>query len=219
MEAFNRWRHDSDERLQMLLADQNRAEAALRELRQWHPMADAIKQVDEQLLQLNLKESENSAQQRAVKSQIEQLAAEYKMQEADVKQTFQREQEHLEADRSKIREHVARIDGLLAHLDGSLYKWLCENTEGWENTIGKVVDEERVLYAEGLEPRLSGASDGLFGIQLNLDNIDSVHRTPDEYRAEKKRLEEQEQQLERQLSQMLATHEDEIGKLRKNMPR
>ncbi len=178
-------------------------------------MADAIKQVDEQLLQLNLKESENSAQQRAVKSQIEQFAAEYKMQEADVKQTFQREREHLEADRSKIREQVARIDGLLAHLDGSLYKWLCENTEGWENTIGKVVDEERVLYAEGLEPRLSGASDGLFGIQLNLDNIDSIHRTPDEYRVEKKRLEEQVQQLERQLSQLLATHEDEIGKLRK----
>lgn len=178
-------------------------------------MADAIKQVDEQLLQLNLKESENSAQQRAVKSQIEQLAAEYKMQKADVKQTFQREQEHLEADRSKIREQVAKIDGLLAHLDGSLYKWLCENTEGWENTIGKVVDEERVLYAEGLEPRLSGASDGLFGIQLNLDNIDSVHRTPDEYRAEKKRLEEQVQQLERQLAQLLAKHEDEMAKLRK----
>lgn len=141
------------------------------------------------------------------------------MQEADVKQTFQREQEHLEADRSKIREQVARIDGLLAHLDGSLYKWLCENTEGWENTIGKVVDEERVLYAEGLEPRLSGASDELFGIQLNLDNIDSVHRTPDEYRAEKKLLEEQVQQLEHQLAQLLANHEDEIGKLRKNMPR
>lgn len=104
---------------------------------------------------------------------------------------------------------------MLAHLDGSLYKWLCENTEGWENTIGKVVDEERVLYAEGLEPRLSGASDGLFGIQLNLDNIDSVHRTPDEYRAEKKRLEEQVQQLERQLAQLLAKHEDEMAKLRK----
>lgn len=215
IEVSNSWRHDSDERWQMLLADQSRAEAALRELRQWHPMADAIKQVDEQLLQLNLQESENSAQQRAVKSQIEQLAAEYKMQEADVKQAFQREQEHLEADRSKIREQVARIDGLLAHLDGSLYKWLCENTEGWENTIGKVVDEERVLYAEGLEPRLSGASDGLFGIQLNLDNIDSVHRTPDEYRAEKKRLEELVQQLEHQLAQLLANHEDEMAKLRK----
>ena len=104
---------------------------------------------------------------------------------------------------------------MLAHLDGSLYKWLCENTEGWENTIGKVVDEERVLYAEGLEPRLSGASDGLFGIQLNLDNIDSVHRTPDEYRAEKKRLEELVQQLEHQLAQLLANHEDEMAKLRK----
>lgn len=108
---------------------------------------------------------------------------------------------------------------MLAHLDGSLYKWLCENTEGWENTIGKVVDEERVLYAEGLEPRLSGASDGLFGIQLNLLNIDSIHRTPDEYRVEKKRLEEQVQQLERQLAQLHAKHEDEMAKLRKNMPR
>lgn len=215
MEAFNRWRHDSDERLQMLLADQNQADAALRELRQWHPMADEIKQVDEQLLQLNLKERENAAQQTAVKSQIEQLTAEYKMKEAEIKQNVQREQEHLEADCSKIREQVVTIDGLLAHLDGSLYKWLCENVEGWEHTIGKVVDEERVLYAEGLEPQLSHTSDELFGIKLNLDNIDSGHRTPDEYRAEKKQLEEQMRQFERQLTQLPAALEDETAKFRK----
>ena len=38
MDAFNSWRHESDERLQMLLAEQNRADNALKELRQWHPI-------------------------------------------------------------------------------------------------------------------------------------------------------------------------------------
>ena len=104
---------------------------------------------------------------------------------------------------------------MLTHLDGSFYKWLCENTEGWENTIGKVIDEERVLYAQGLEPQFCVASDNLFGIRLNLDNIASVHRTPDEYRLEKKNLEEQVKQINRQLMQSPITLEEEISKLGK----
>ena len=104
---------------------------------------------------------------------------------------------------------------MLTHLDGSLYQWLCENAEGWEDTIGKVVDEKRILYAQGLEPQLDVMSDSLFGIKLNLVNIDSVHRTPDEYRAEKKTLEEQVLQMNRQLAQLPVTLQEEISKLGK----
>lgn len=215
MDTFNSWRYESDDRLQILLTEQHKTDNALKELRQWHPMADEIKQVDEQLLQLNLTEKENSAQQTAVKSQIDQITAEYEMKEAEIKQASLREQERLEADRTQIRVQIAKINDLLAHLDGSFYKWLCENTGGWENTIGKVIDEERILYAQGLEPQLDVASDNLFGIRLNLDNIASVHRTPDEYRLEKKNLEEQVQQINRQLTQLPITLQDEIEKLRK----
>nr|WP_291528227.1 ATP-binding protein [Bacteroides sp. UBA939] len=215
MDTFNSWRYESDDRLQILLTEQHKTDNALKELRQWHPMADEIKQVDEQLLQLNLTEKENSAQQTAVKSQIDQITAEYEMKEAEIKQASLREQERLEADRTQIRVQIAKINDLLAHLDGSFYKWLCENTGGWENTIGKVIDEERILYAQGLEPQLDVASDNLFGIRLNLDNIASVHRTPDEYRLEKKNLEEQVQQINRQLTQLPITLQDEIEKLGK----
>jgi len=215
MVAFNRWRHESDERLQMLLAEQNGADSALKELRQWHPKADEIKQVDEQLQQLNLKEKENAAQQTEVKSQIDKITAEYEMKEKEIKQASQREQEQLEADRTQVRMQIEKIDDLLAHLDGSLYKWLCENAEGWENTIGKVVDEERILYAQGLDPQLEVASDNLFGIRLNLDNIASEHRTPDEYRLEKKALEEQVKQINRQLTQLSITLQENITKLGK----
>ena len=215
MEAFNSWRHDSDERLQMLLAEQSKADNALKELRQWHPKAVEIKQVDDELQQLDFMEKENAIQQVAVRSQIDRITAEYEMKETEIKQEFQREQERLETDRTQTREQITKINDLLAHLDGSLYKWLCENAEGWENTIGKVVDEERILYAQGLEPQLDTGTDGMFGVKLNLDNVASVHRTPDEYRSEKNNLEELVQQINRQLTQLPVTLEGEISKLGK----
>ena len=215
MDASGKWRHESDERLQMLIVEQNRADSALKELRRWHPMADEIKQVDEQLMQLDLSEKENAAKQTAVESRIARVTAEYEMKETEIRQATQREQERLDADRSQIRTQIGKINDLFSHFDGSLYKWLCENAAGWENTIGKVVDEERILYAQGLDPQPDGASNSLFGIRLNLDNIASVHRTPDEYRAEKKNLEEQVLQISRRLMQLPVTLQEDISRLRK----
>lgn len=213
MDAFNSWRHDSDERLQILLVEQNKADSALKELRHWNPKADEIKQVDDELQKLNFKEKENTVRQAAVKSQIDQITAEYRMKETEIKQESQHEQERLEAERTTLREQMAKIDDILAHLDGSLYKWLCDNSKGWENTIGKVVDEERILYAQGLEPQLETKSNGLFGIRLNLDNIASVHRTPDDYRLEKNSLEDQVKQINRRLEQSAVALQEEISKL------
>lgn len=213
MDAFNNWRHDSDERLQILLVEQNKADSALKELRHWNPKADEIKQVDDELQKLNFKEKENTVRQAAVKSQIDRITAEYRMKETEIKQESQHEQERLEAERTTLREQMAKIDDILAHLDGSLYKWLCDNSDGWENTIGKVVDEERILYAQGLEPQLETKSNGLFGIRLNLDNIASVHRTPDDYRLEKNSLEDQVKQINRRLEQSAVALHEEISKL------
>lgn len=216
MESFNNWRHESDDRLELLQKEQSRADQSLRELRLWHPKADDIKQVVAQLQQLELAAKENVARQTAVKSQIAQLTAEYEMKEAELKQASGREQERLETRRVDCKEQIARIEELLSHLDGSLYQWLTNHAEGWENTIGKVVDEERILYAQGLEPTLSAASaDSMFGVRLNLDNIDVVHRTPDDYRAEKKSLEEQLQQLNRELSGLPVILQENIAKLGK----
>lgn len=215
MEEYRVWLHESDERLQVLLYEQHRADNALKELRQWHPMADNLKLVAAQLLQLNMDEKENDAQQMTVKSQIAQITSEYEMKETELKQASDREQERLETDRTVCRERISKISNLLAHLDGSLYQWLCEHTEGWEDTIGKVVDDERILYAQGLEPEAAGQSESLFGIKLNLDHIDAVHHTPNEYMDEKKELEKQLQQLNRQLSQLPVTLQENISKLGK----
>ena len=171
--------------------------------------------IAEQIRTLDVKEKENAAQQAVVKSQMEQLTAEFEMKEAELKKIAQREQEQFEASRSSCREQIAKIEGLLSHLDGSLYQWLNENVEGWENTIGKVVDEERVLYAQGLEPQIDTSAEGLFGVRLNLSDVDATHRTPDEYRKEKKRLDEQVKLINSKLNELPLTLEEETAKLGK----
>ena len=52
-------------------------------------------------------------------------------------------------------------------------------------------------------------------MKVNLDNITSVHRTPDDYRQEKKNLEEQVQQINRRLVQIPITLQEEMSKLAK----
>lgn len=215
MNAYRAWSLESKERLHSLTAEQYRADSRLKELRQWHPKEDDIKLVKEQLQQLDINEKANEEQQKTVRIQIEKLTNEFEMKEAELKQASLQEQKRLEDNRAICRNEIARINNLLSHLDDSLYHWLCENAEGWEDTIGKVVDEERILYAQGLEPTLDNKTDNLFGVKLNLENIEPTHRTPDEYRAEKKKLEERLQLLNRQLSQLPITLQEEISKLGK----
>ena len=215
MDAVSSWRHESDERLELLQKEQNRAEGALKELRQWHPKAGETEQIKEQLRQLDVSEKQNMAQRTAVNSQMEKVQSEYDMKEAELKQEFQHEQERLDARRAQCRGQIAKIEELLSHLEGSLYQWLTNHVEGWEETIGKVVDEGRILYAQGLEPRLDPTSDNLFGVHLNLDSIDVVHRTPDDYRAEKKSLEGQLMEINRQLLQLPVTFQERISEFRK----
>lgn len=215
MNSYRAWSLESKERLHSLTAEQYRADSRLKELRQWHPKEDDIKLVKEQLVQLDIKEKANKEEQKTVRIQIEKLTNEFEMKEAELKQASLQEQKRLENDRTICRNEIARINDLLSHLDDSLYHWLCENAEGWEDTIGKVVDEERILYAQGLEPTLDNKTDNLFGVKLNLENIEPTHRTPDEYRTKKKNLESQLQLLNRQLSQLSVTLQEEISKLSK----
>lgn len=215
MEAYSSWLHESDDRLLRLQKSENNCENALKDLQHWHPKADELKIVKDQLQQLEVEAKENIANQATVKSNIAQLSSEYEVQEAELKRASAREQERLEAEREKCRSAIAEIDEKLSHLDGSLYQWLCKNAEGWEDNIGKVVDEDHILYAQGLEPRLEGTSDSLFGVKLNLDNVGYVHRSPDEYRSEKKNLEDAVQSQNHQLSQLSAKLQEDIDKLKR----
>lgn len=86
-------------------------------------------------------------------------------------------------------KEIQKIDALLSNSRDSLYAWLHDNKPGWEQTIGKVINEEQVLFQAGLSPRISSLESGSFyGVELDLSEIDTKVKSVADYEAEKERF-------------------------------
>lgn len=215
-EAFEARRKESDARLQELQADQHRCDIALRELRTWHPKQAELDELMAEMQKLQIDEKEKTAQLEAAQSRLQMVQQEGSLKEREMNADYQQRIDELVQQIEQTRERIAEIDEVLSHLEGSLYHWLTQHAEGWEETIGRVVDERRVLYAQDLQPELvEGDRDSLFGVRLNLDAVEPTHRTPDEYRTmldeERKKLLE----LQRQMQNLEAEREQAVRKLQK----
>lgn len=73
----------------------------------------------------------------------------------------------------------------------SLYGWLNREYPEWEESIGKVIDEERVLFNTSLAPVKTGlAPDSFYGIKIDLDEIEKNVKTVSDYEADIKAWED-----------------------------
>lgn len=214
---YNNWRKESDERLRLLSDDQHRADSALKELNRWHPKEAEKNTVKNELHKLDILEKENYARKMDVEHEIASIQKEFEVNAEDLKRETERKIDELDKSRSELKSKIDSIEALLSHLEGSFYEWLTKNAEGWEQTIGKLVDEEKVLYAQGLEPSIVSSSDSFYGISLNLESIELTSRTPDKLRREKKELEKQEAELLKEISAVTCASEEEHSKLSKKL--
>ena len=188
-DAYNQWLAASDERMAVLQEECNRTDKRLSELQYWHPMQKDTDACKEEISKLHALEKERNSQLVVVRNDLKAMRTEGEMKQEQTKMEFARKQEVVQAELMQLQEELAKTEETLARWKGSLYEWLTQNKLGWEDTIGKVVDEQQVLYAQGLEPELS-ADGNLFGISLNLNAIPIHHRTPDEYRSLQKQQQE-----------------------------
>ena len=88
----------------------------------------------------------------------------------------------------EVAAKIAEIVGLLNRTKGSLYEWLEENKRDWEQNIGKVVNEESVLYQTGLHPQKDDGT-SLFGVKLDLIDLPLSVRKPTQLKEERDELE------------------------------
>lgn len=103
---------------------------------------------------------------------------------------------------------------MLDHIKGSLYEWLEENKADWEQNIGKVIDEEKVLYQTGLHPqRTDGVS--LFGVKLDLMDLPLNVRKPKELQQEKLEQEKGQKQAKVEWLQIQQQQEKAIEELKR----
>lgn len=188
-EEYKEWLMASDEHMNVLNEEFRRADRKLSEMRYWHPMSDVIKSYKESIESLRTQEKDLSGKLIVVRNTLASTRAESLRQIDQTEKDYARKMDAAEHELKRLQQQLEETEGLLAHWEGSLYEWLTHNKQGWEENIGKVVDERWVLYAQGLSPELTD-NGSLFGVRLNLDAIPIHHRTPDEYRRIRKQQEE-----------------------------
>ena len=222
--AYNEWLTVSDERMKVLNEECNRTDKRLSELQYWHPLKAETDAGRDDIRILSEQERELEGQLKITRNELKQMYAEAQMKCEQAEKDYARKAEIANGELKQLQEELAKTEKLLSRWRGSLYEWLTFNKPGWEDTIGKVVDEENVLYAQGLAPAV--AEDGtLFGVRLNLGAIPLHHRTPDEYRhlqkeqqetvsAKKKVLVDLEQEKEQHIESIRKLYKGKLSDMR-----
>ena len=90
--------------------------------------------------------------QKEAEQQMELVRRRWELDQTACEQQFTARQKDIEQQITLAKERVAEIDRLLDNRQGSFYEWLSQNCQGWEDTIGKVVDEKLSLFRMPVKP-------------------------------------------------------------------
>ncbi|MES2774546.1 MAG: ATP-binding protein [Bacteroidota bacterium] len=164
-------------------------------------------------LQLSVQDAEQ--QNKHLKSRIEMLQKQWELDEGSVKQSGERQLEKLQETIVKGNEIIAVITSKLQNSEKAFYVWLNKNQPGWEASIGKVCSED-ILFNNHLSPKQTGTPvSSLYGVDINLDEINIPVKTLAEYEAEKLQAEQQIASAQKQLGDLQTEQNDRLEKLRK----
>ncbi|MBK0380019.1 ATP-binding protein [Mucilaginibacter segetis] len=90
------------------------------------------------------------------------------------------------------KKSIEQINTLINNRKNSLFDWLNENKPGWEKTIGKVINQEQVLFHTGLSPQnTTGGSTNFYGLEIDLKEISTSVKTIADYEKEVRKHEDQ----------------------------
>lgn len=133
---------------------------------------------------------------------------------------FKQEAEELVRRRTALAEEIQTLTSLLDRWKGSFCEWLDAHKPGWQETIGKVADEELILYAQDLHPVLAGDSDNtLFGVRVELSGVAKELRTPARLKEELAEKEAARESYVRELAQLNGRREETLGQIKKKYNR
>ncbi|MGN0237843.1 MAG: ATP-binding protein [Lepagella sp.] len=219
-DSFAEWMQKSEERMQSLQEDYNAADKSLAQLQYWHPKEAEMTLCREEIAALKSEQDRASAQLKLVEEKMNALRADTAQRTDMLRADFDRREETLRDRLSILKEEQQKTEEMLDRYAGSLYEWLSSNRPGWEQNIGRVVDEEHVLYARGLAPELSADTptslpDSLYGVSLNLDAIEPHHRSPDDLKALLKQQCEAVDNVMHELSDLANLRQKELDALQR----
>ena len=194
--------------------EQNDCDKELLKLKFLVPFKEEKEALMQQLNELQLNEKTFEGRIAKLAADVNSVQTEYDKKEAKINTdyTYQLDKKQKQAD--TVVEKIQTIDALLDRTKGSLYEWLEDNKPDWEQNIGKVINEERILYQTGLRPqKADGAS--LYCVKLDLMDFPLNVRKPKQLKDEKDALENKLKQLRTEYTEILNSQEKAIEDLKR----
>ena len=170
-----------------------------------NPFAREMETNEQEIAEFTARQFQVETEIKEVELRIETLRqeAEKELEIAELK--YQASLDKPKKQKADVEAEIRKIQNLLEKSKGSFSEWLDQNRKGWQENIGKVVDEEAILYNNVLNPQLvadsssslsssssssSSTSASLYGVSINLAAVERKLRTPKEL---KEQLAEKEQ--------------------------
>ncbi|PWJ55968.1 uncharacterized protein DUF3584 [Dyadobacter jejuensis] len=152
------------------------------ELKRWFEKEiDENRQAIDQANQIILS---SDIQKKGGKAQVESLQKQWDLDIAKYDTEYNHKTALTKGSMASLTEKIEKINSLIAQRKDSLYEWLHENKPGWEQTIGRVINQEQVLFHSGLSPRLAKAEGTFYGVEINLEEIAVEVKTVTDYEKE-----------------------------------
>ena len=194
--------------------EQNDCDKELLKLKYFVPFKEEKKALAQQQNELQLNEKALEGQIGKLKADVIRIQAEYDKKEAEINADYTRQLDKKQKQTDAVVEQIQTIDALIDSIKGSLYEWLEDNKPNWEQNIGKVINEERILYQTGLHPqKADGAS--LYGVKLDLMDFPLNVRKPKQLKDEKDALENELKQAKTEYAEIFNSQEKAIEDLKR----
>ena len=196
-------------------AHQTKNELKLQEQRvkQSNPYKEEMDEQDRKIKDLHDKQLALFKDSTEKQKEIVHITNEVAMQRKELETACEREVSAIENDIKQISADIAKLDDMLSRQKGSLIEWLTVNKSGWEDNIGKILDEDAVLYNTSLNPRLTVTSDSIYGVKIDADNIEKIVKTPDEVKTQKAVSEQNVEELKKRIALRKQQLESDIAEL------
>ena len=205
-----------ENRLQQLRDELSQIQLRIQKTSYEHPYRKEIEENEEEIGELQKKDKELELSIRRQQMDSNRLREEWVLKQKESDWDFQKKMETISKERSTIEDQIQALDSLIEKRKGSFCEWLEEHKLGWQETIGKVIDEEHVLYNNELHPELVNRQENtLFGISLHLSAIDRSVRTPEEMRQEREGLQTLRQSYTNNLERLTTEKVETISALGK----
>lgn len=202
--------------IDLLKNEKSELEKEMLKLKFSQPYKEETDALNKEANSLAFREKELNGLIATTEAKINQLQTEYDKQEAEITADSKNKIDAKQQEMDEVAAKIAEIDGLLNRTKGSLYEWLEENKRDWEQNIGKVVNEESVLYQTGLHPQKDDGT-SLFGVKLDLIDLPLSVRKPTQLKEERDELELKLRSLQTDKKALTEQQEKLINELKRRV--